>query len=582
MMPSTIAANDLCWGPVTTVLKMFQKRGAVRATDRGWSVTLTLSAIAGFPHPILVSDGDGTLSPANPAAVSLCKAVEEGGVSGIAQLIERAKASSEAQIEVVMVPAESGAQLFEMVVLPLLEGGALLVAKDVTLESSLRSVLVESRQRYKDLVEVSSDFAWEIGPDGTFGFVSPRGALGYGAAELVGRRPEDFAIPHPGVDSQLPFHSDQPVEDAEIWMRRADGTAACLRASSSPMCDSEGNRRGARGVWKDVTRERERETALARANNRERLMTYVVRTIRDVADPPDMLRTAAGAASRAFGAIGAQICRHADGAFVPAASDGQTGSITEVLAAMSESETFEGVVDGLPVLAQVVRYRREVNGAVIVWRSADGRPWNDDDRYLMEGLADQIGIANEQVSNHERIVALSRTDALTGLFNRRAFFEELSRRFERLARDTRPAALIYVDLDNFKAVNDRHGHARGDEALMAVREILVRHTRPSDLIARLGGDEFAVWLEGADEATAIRRCDDIISAAQALMSYSGGDHTPLTMSLGVAVHAPDQRELLDDLLQRADEAMYRAKNDRKGSYRLAGPVPLLETSEGRD
>jgi diguanylate cyclase (GGDEF)-like protein/PAS domain S-box-containing protein len=559
-------------------MKNFLKRGEGADAVPGWSVALTASAIAGYPHPILVAGASGQLSPANPAAEALCRAVNEGDVPGLTALMTRAQTSSQAQIEVVMVPGDAGAMLYELVVLPLLDGGAMIVAKDVTLESNLRSVLVESRQRYKDLVEISTDFAWEIGSDGTFGFVSSRGALGYSAKDLVGRPPEDFIVEQPGVDSLLPFHANQPIDDAEVWMRRADGKIACLKASSSPLIDADGSRLGARGVWKDVTRERERDAALARADHRDRLLTYVVKTIRDVADPSDMLRIAAEAISRAFCAVGCQIYRFNEGGYVLRASFGQTGAGEAVLEAFGTSDVFEGTMEGRPVLAAVGRYRQRPNGAVVIWRDVGGHDWTEDDRFLLEGVTDQIGIANEQVANHERILALSRTDGLTGLFNRRAFFEELSRRFTRLARDPRPAALIYVDLDNFKAVNDRFGHARGDEALLSVREILTHHTRATDLIARLGGDEFAVWLEGADERTAVRRCEEIVSAALSLQGYSGGADAPLTMSLGVAVHDPEHAELLEDLLQRADEAMYRAKHERKGSYRLAGP---LRPGEGK-
>jgi diguanylate cyclase (GGDEF)-like protein/PAS domain S-box-containing protein len=468
--------------------------------------------------------------------------------------------------------------LYELIVLPMQDNGALVLAKDVTLENNLRAALVESRQRYKDLVEISTDFAWEIGSDGAFSFVSPRGALGFSASEMVGRKPEEFLVEQAGVDGLVPFHATHPVENAEAWMRCADGQIACLRASSSPMLDAEGKRRGARGVWQDVTQEREREMALVKADNRERLLTYIVRAIRDVADPTDMLLIAAKATSLALGGGGGEIFRHLDGHYESSASFGDVGPAATVLSVLDSEDLAEKVIEGRSALAAVSRYRQKINGAIVIWRSADHVAWSKDDRILIEDVADQIGIANEQIANHERILALSRTDALTGLFNRRAFFEELSRRFARLERDQKPAALIYIDLDNFKAVNDRHGHKRGDEALLAVRAIMLRHTRPIDLIARLGGDEFALWLEGADEAIAIKRCQEIIEAAKNLLQFSGREDAPLTMSLGVAVHVPDYLETLDDLLQRADAAMYSVKRDGKCDYRLARPASEAESA----
>ena len=192
---------------------------------------------------------------------------------------------------------------------------------------------------------------------------------------------------------------------------------------------------------------------------------------------------------------------------------------------------------------------------------------------------DRLDLANEQIANHERILMLSRTDALTGLFNRRAFFEELGRRYQRLAREKRPATLIYCDLDNFKWVNDVHGHQMGDKALMAVRDMLQQYTRPIDLIARLGGDEFAIWLEGADESGALSRCRAIIDGAKSLARFSGSADKPLHLSLGAAVHMAEFGETLEELVVRADTAMYEVKREGKGSWRIALPHTSITTND---
>lgn len=564
------------WGfsvnPFVKSLRSLLAAAGLRFRPNDGAVAVSSAALASFPHPILLADGENRLSPLNGAAKSLDPATESGLVSELLPLLSRAALSGGALCEQVAFDGPAGTLFFDVTILPISEPAALVIAKDVTLESNLRTALVESRGRYKDLVEISTDFAWEIGEDGGFGFVSPRGALGFAAHEMVGRKPEEFLAEESGADGLLPFHSPHCVEKAEVWMRRAEGGAACLRVSSAPMLDADGRRRGMRGIWQDVTAEREREMALAKADNRERLLTYVVRAIRDVVEPDDMLRTAAEATSLALGGAGSQVFRRRDGAFEPAGSFGDVGGAGAVLAALRDTDVVDLAIGDFRALAAVSRYRQQVNGAIVIWRSAEVVPWDRDDRLLLEDVADQIGIANEQIANHERILALSRTDALTGLFNRRAFFEELGRRFARLSHEEKPASLIYIDLDNFKAVNDQHGHKRGDEALMAVRDILNRHTRPFDLIARLGGDEFALWLDGADETIAVRRCQEIAEAAQALMAFSGSDQAPLTLSMGVAVYRPGRLETLDDLLQRADEAMYSVKHDGKCDFRVARPA----------
>src|SRR3546814_9558324 len=103
----------------------------------------------------------------------------------------------------------------------------------------MRQALFDSRQRYRDLVAISSDFAWETGPEGTFVFVSPHGALGYSPEELLGRRPRDLLVDPELDDCELPFHTRQPVTQAQVWLRDAEGAEACLLASRSEEHTSE-------------------------------------------------------------------------------------------------------------------------------------------------------------------------------------------------------------------------------------------------------------------------------------------------------------------------------------------------------
>lgn len=532
-------------------------------------VVLAESALASLPNPALVLRGDGSVLFANQAATSLSQVLSQEPFVAVLNLVKACLETGRSHSDRLMLPGRLGPMLLDVSLLPCGEDQVLMLVRDITLESNLRSTLVESRQRYKDLVEISSDFAWELDDEGRFIFVSPRGALGHRADQLIGHQPEEFLVEQPGVDGLLPFHSMKPQEEVEIWMRKADGQAACLLVSSSPLLNNEGLRRGVRGVCRDVTGERARDAALARAHNRERLISYIVQAIRDVVDPAEILSAAVEATVGALGAAGGQVFRYDASRFIPAASYGIVTVATEVLAVLASQDVFIGQIEGRLALAAVTRHHHKINGSVVLWREADGIPWGEDEQAMLNDVANQIGLANEQIANHERIVTLSRTDALTGLFNRRAFFEELSRRFTRLARDNRSAALIYVDLDNFKAVNDVHGHKRGDEALQAVRDILIRHSRPIDLVARLGGDEFAIWLEGADKEIAIRRCQEILDAASELSVFSGSPDRRLTLSLGVAVHEPSSQEHQNDLLARADAAMYAVKRQGKGTYRLA-------------
>jgi diguanylate cyclase (GGDEF)-like protein/PAS domain S-box-containing protein len=530
--------------------------------------SLGTAALSAYAGAAVVLDRDGSVVAANGRAEVLSHALAEGRLPQLNALLSGGRPVVET-----LPAAGGGSVMLELSALPAEGGYVLVLGRDVTLERNLRSALVESRQRYKDLVEISSDFAWEVGADGRFVFVSPKGALGFSPDELVGRDPAEFIAPVGAADAASPFTATLPVEDAEVWMKLADGGEACVLLSSTPALGEHGEWRGARGVCRDVTQERLRDAALGRANNRERLLSYIVRTIRDEVEPGDMLRAAAEATARALGATGCQIFRIIPDAsdFALAAQYGDGGDEKTVLDSFIASDHFDQDLDGWHTLASVSRYRHSINGAVLLWREAGRAAWSDDDRLLIDDVANQVGLANEQIANHERILRLSRTDSLTGLFNRRAFFEEIARRFQRLSREHRPATLIYVDLDNFKLVNDVHGHHAGDQALLKVRDLLSQHTRPTDIVARLGGDEFAIWLEGAEEQIAVQRCRELLAATDALAAFSGSVEKPLHMSLGVAVHAGASAETLDELIARADKAMYEVKRDGKGDWRLAPP-----------
>jgi diguanylate cyclase (GGDEF)-like protein len=226
------------------------------------------------------------------------------------------------------------------------------------------------------------------------------------------------------------------------------------------------------------------------------------------------------------------------------------------------------------VLAAPARYQGESNGAVVLWRPVDRGAWSDDDRLLIGDIANQVGITIEQFTHHEHVLRISRTDALTGLLNRGAFMDGLRRYLVRLKREGGSAVLMYVDLDNFKCVNDLRGHQAGDDLLMQIRGILVQHTRPTDLVARLGGDEFAVWLNGADLTIAKTRAGQFLERIAALKHLSGSPDRPVGMSIGIAAWDPRADEGLDGLLARADAAMYQAKRGGKGAFTIADPPTM--------
>jgi diguanylate cyclase (GGDEF)-like protein len=151
-------------------------------------------------------------------------------------------------------------------------------------------------------------------------------------------------------------------------------------------------------------------------------------------------------------------------------------------------------------------------------------------------------------------------DPLTGVRNRRAFVRELGRICAFAQRYAAPASLIYIDLDDLKAINDRLGHAAGDAALKAVAERLGDHVRESDAIGRMGGDEFAVALLHADHATALAKASALAELIEA--AAMGREAGAATIRVSFGVVQIDPTEDAEALIARADGAMFAMKRAR--------------------
>jgi diguanylate cyclase (GGDEF)-like protein len=206
----------------------------------------------------------------------------------------------------------------------------------------------------------------------------------------------------------------------------------------------------------------------------------------------------------------------------------------------------------------------------VLWRDCGSRSWDEEERSLLDAVKPLLRVVLAHGRLQRKMTEAAQIDPLTGLLNRQAFADEVERRIERLDHQKKTASLLFGDLDNFKEVNDRLGHAAGDAALRAVASLLRAAVRPSDLVARLGGDEFAIWLDGADEVIAADRAERLRHDAPAALAHVGaGPDRPLSMSLGVAVRPAGSGESLRGMLARADTAMYGAKRAGRATWVMA-------------
>ncbi|MBX2830618.1 MAG: diguanylate cyclase [Rhodospirillales bacterium] len=538
--------------------------------------------------PVIVMDAHGVPLFANKNAVGFAKGIRDGLFPEIYQLIRRTLTTPGGVVEMMTFEVQRGTATLELTALPTTNNQVMILPRDVSMDRNLREALIDSRQRYRDIVEVSSAFAWETDETGKFVFVSPRGALGYRADDIVGRSPKNFLLDTVDQDSEHVFRSQKAVRDVPVWFRRSNGNDACLSVSSTPVYSRDGRWTGTRGLAHDITEQRRRESEVATARNRDRLMTYIVRTMRDEIDPLMVLKGASEASTRALACSHCVIFKRNDETGELDISVGDESKEANEIAKQAleklraSGETFDAQIGEYRIFALRCHYHQRNNGAVIFMFDADHPEPTDGERAIMTEVSDQVGIAIEQAIQHERILTLSRTDGMTGLLNRRAFFEELKRRHSRLQREAEPASLMYVDMDNFKLVNDIHGHQTGDEAILALTQVLQENVRPADLVARLGGDEFVLWLEGADVDAASRRAKVLMKESAILTKYSGDKEHPLGISVGIAVYEPASNEDLQHLVQRADQTMYQVKKHGKGRFGIAAAPGSVDPAKIED
>jgi diguanylate cyclase (GGDEF)-like protein len=179
---------------------------------------------------------------------------------------------------------------------------------------------------------------------------------------------------------------------------------------------------------------------------------------------------------------------------------------------------------------------------------------------------------------HQQLAAAARTDPKTGLLNAAAWQREADGEVTRALRSDAPLALLLVDVDHFKRVNDSHGHLIGDEVLRALAAELRQQVRESDVVGRFGGEEFTVLLPRTDTAGACLIAERLRTSAGGLRIAAADARIQVTVSIGVAVLGQHGSDLFE-LLAAADVALYRAKDAGRNQMRLYSPVKDPATTE---
>lgn len=225
-----------------------------------------------------------------------------------------------------------------------------------------------------------------------------------------------------------------------------------------------------------------------------------------------------------------------------------------------------------PVHAELIQYKKSTEE---IWLELDIVPVHDESGWHTHWVAVMRDITQRKQTDL-KIQQLAFYDTMTGLPNRQLLTERLEQRLGAIGRIKQSGAVLFIDLDNFKSLNDTHGHDVGDMLLIEVARRIVSCVRGSDTVSRLGGDEFVVIIdkldENQDEASLQVRivCDKILRSFETPFHLNHYTHHS-TPSIGVTLFGHDANTTVDELLRRADLAMYKAKDSGRNAYRFFDP-----------
>ncbi|HUI88372.1 MAG TPA: sensor domain-containing diguanylate cyclase [Anaerolineales bacterium] len=226
-------------------------------------------------------------------------------------------------------------------------------------------------------------------------------------------------------------------------------------------------------------------------------------------------------------------------------------------------DDWEGSIIGIPL-----KFNDNVVGVMNLSKSVPGG-FSPAELRLLGLLSDQAAVAISNASLHQMVSAQAYTDTVTGLHNRRALDDHLEQEVYNARRSGYTFAVIMMDLDGFKEVNDTHGHAIGDQVLRVMSNYLAMVLRSSDFLVRYGGDEFTLILSKTDPPAARLVMEKLLEKVKDFsFDAPNGDRIKLGLSAGIAFY-PVHALTPADLLRASDDALYQAKKHNRGSYAIA-------------
>jgi diguanylate cyclase (GGDEF)-like protein/PAS domain S-box-containing protein len=438
-------------------------------------------------------------------------------------------------------------------------------------------------------------------------------AMGLPQAEALGRpiwdvlyqiAPEECRTPE--VYERLRTHTLNMLQTGQTpWSRdgiertavHPDGTQRALRSLIFPIYTSEGILAGS--ISNDITERKQMEQALSLRLRQSEALRETLNQITGELQLEPLLQTILDRAVDLLSAASGQIamydaeqndlqilaCTNLDPALVgtrqPLTSHG-TGQVIRTYQPLviSDYQTWDerlatyAKLGAHALLLVPLLAGERVLGIISIGHSDPSRTFNSTDIELLSLFAQQATIAIRNAHQFAEMQHLATTDSLTGLNNRRSFGNLAQRAYEQAVRYNHPLAVLMLDIDHFKRVNDQFGHGAGDHVLRSVAYYCLTSLRAVDVVGRYGGEEIAMILPETDSAHAQRVAERLRQTlAQANIETEYGP-LQITVSLGIATATPQDSLPLETLINRADQALYQAK--RAGRNRVVVWQPPAE------
>jgi diguanylate cyclase (GGDEF)-like protein/PAS domain S-box-containing protein len=436
---------------------------------------------------------------------------------------------------------------------------SLAVVTDITALKKIERLLAESEARYRFLAENSADMIVLTSHNGQRYYASPacRTLLGYEPEEMLEIHAKDAIHPDDAakvlealaagaMDTPLPFR-----------MRRKDGSYVWVEAVGRAVTIA-GQAHQRLNLVRDISKRVAAEQRLRESEARYRLLADSSTDMVFQLDRDLVRRYVSPACSEVLGYEPEEMCGV------------RPVSMAHPDDAERLEKVFRSLLDGETDRQSIINRIRHGDGRWI-WVEAHLRAVIDPQTGACSGIVGTLrdisarkALEEAAADANRRLRALAGEDGLTGLANRRAFDDALMREHRRAKREKKNLALVMIDVDRFKAFNDRYGHLAGDDCLRKIAGVLLTALRrPGDLAARYGGEEFAALLPDTDEEGAARVAERIRAAVVGLAV--GHDASPsnfVTISAGVAgLNEIERQGEAEALVRAADQALYRAKRD---------------------